>query len=257
MISSFRVNWRRLALFLTPILFLISCETPKPKVDAAAAAAQAKTYMTNLAFKDTHGPVCMPEGTEYVQCSFTHTDAAGQHVSTLLCNNGGCREGTMPVAMSNLSAANSPGSNGVSDDWLLYYLLLSNNNVGYNSYGSWYSNTPSYGRQAYYSPSYKPTSASKNYYSTTYGSKSPTYRAPSTSTSKPSAVAAPSTSSSKSSTVAAPSASTSSKSKSSSSFWGSSSSGTSSKSTRSTGGWGSSSRSSGYKSSSSSRGGRR
>lgn len=147
--------------------------SPAQKVasfDPKAASAEAKKFVDTLyGTKSPNGPVCLPEANQgYTQCSFTYTELDGTlKAGTILCDNTGCRTGELPVAIpvEDRPVANTSG--GIDNDWLFWYLMFNNGGTSYH-YHSWYTNTPVYGRSAYYTVGYTPTVESRSYYNTTY-----------------------------------------------------------------------------------------
>lgn len=147
------------------------------------AQQHAATYLGTLfPGGEVHGPVCMPEEVVdgLTQCSYSLHSGTEWLVGTLLCGNLGCREGEAPasvppdLAPQMASAAPVSGvapvvvqQSSVTDDWLFWYLLFNNGGTTHH-YHHWYDSTPSTYRSAYYSPGYRPTPASVNYYHTTY-----------------------------------------------------------------------------------------
>lgn len=213
-----------------------------PVFNAEKATAKGKEYIDTLyGTKSPNGPVCLGEtvSDEYTQCSYTYTEVDSTlKAGTILCSNRGCMEGSaattvakedIPSVVVNTTTGGTSG--GMSNDWLFWYILMSNGGTSYH-YNSWYSNTPAYGRTAYYSPGYIPSAQSRSYYTTTY--------------SKPVATASATKYTSKTTSKSTVSSSTKSTSKSTAP------STVTTKKTTSSSGWGKSSRSSGYKSSGSS-----
>lgn len=151
--------------------------TVKPAVfDAAKATARADSYIDTLyGSKSPRGPVCMPEAVtgDYTQCSYTYTELNGTLVAgTILCSNKGCMEGEAPKIvdkqdMPAVTVVNGQSNNGLTDDWLFWYLMFNNGGTSYR-YNSWYDSTPAYGRTSYYSPTYVPSAQSRSYYTSTY-----------------------------------------------------------------------------------------
>lgn len=246
---------------LAIIFSFIACEAepeattttmhPPVAFSAEKATEEAEKYVETLySTVEYNGPVCLGEKVteRYTQCSFTYMKGEDLFASTILCDNFGCIEGSAPAVVA---AENRPATvvengqdSGIPDDWLFWYLLMNNGGASH-SYHTWYHATPEYGRTAYYTTSYRPSTQSTAYYKDQYSStvkstatKSFTSKYPTTSRSSTTASTTASTTSSasKTSTSSKSTATTSSKSRSS--------------------GWGSSSRSSGYRSSSS-RSGRR
>lgn len=233
----------------------VSVPPPAP-FDPVKATAKGKEFVTGLyGSKNPNGPICLPEKVsgDYTQCSFTYNETDGTlKAGTILCSNRGCFEGQAPVAVPAEDRPTVQIVNGQTqdnNDWLLWYLMFSNGGTSYH-YHTWYDSTPAYGRTAYYSTTYVPTSQSRSYYTTTYSKPVST-----ASTTKYSTKTTPTvTASSSRSSGYSSGTTTSSATKSTSSS--SSSSTTKSTSTSRSSGWGNSSRSSGYRSSGS-RGGRR
>ena len=157
-------------------------------LNPAKANTAAQSFVGTLyANQNVKGPVCMPEAVVdgYTQCSFSYQETASvsdattgesvdtktTHVGTVLCNNNGCMEGDAPTMMAADMApdgyAETDGHDSITDDWLFWYMLSNNGGTSYG-YNSWYSNTPSYGRSAYYSRTYVPTAQSRTYYTSSY-----------------------------------------------------------------------------------------
>ncbi len=233
-------------LFIFLSTFLFGCTEPETSstttwaptpvapvsFDAAKATTRGKEYINTLySTKSPNGPVCLGEKVsgEYTQCSYTYTENDGiLKAGTILCSTTGCMEGSAATTIDKsevpLVASSSGTSNSVTDDWLFWYILFNSGGTTHH-YHSWYDTTPSYGRTAYYSPGYTPSSQSRNYYTTTYS------KPVSTASAKYNSKTSYSSTRSSSSTA---------------------SSSTATKSSSKSSGWGNSSRSSGYRSSGSS-----
>jgi hypothetical protein len=149
---------------------------PPAPFDPVKATAEGKEFITELyGTKNPNGPICFPEKVsgEYTQCSFTYDEIDGTlKAGVILCSNKGCFEGQAPVTVPVEDRPvqvlnNSSGSTFDNNEWLLWYLLFSNGGTSYH-YNSWHANTPAYGRTAYYSPTYVPTTQSRSYYTSTY-----------------------------------------------------------------------------------------
>lgn len=151
-----------------------SAPIQKAPLDIALATTQAEKYVDTLfATKNPKGPVCLSEASVggKVECSFTYQEGEELQVKTVVCGNNGCSPGAPPsptaVAALTQVPVNSAGEKNITDDWLFWYLLMSNN-AGVGGYNTWYSSTPVYARTAYYTTSYRPTPEARTYYTTTY-----------------------------------------------------------------------------------------
>lgn len=153
---------------------ITSAPIQKAPLDIALATTQAEKYVDTLfATKNPKGPVCLSEASVggKVECSFSYQEGEQFQVKTVVCGNNGCSPGVPPspaaVAALTQVPVTSTGEKSITDDWLFWYLLMSNN-AGVGSYNTWYSTTPVYARTAYYTTSSRPTTEARTYYTTTY-----------------------------------------------------------------------------------------
>lgn len=158
-------------LLLASILALTACTSSSTAaLDPAKAQQQAEKFTAEMyPGVAINGPICLPEEVidHKTQCSFSFKQGEDFKAGSLICGNGGCREGSAPMVVAQDDRPGFGSGTTGNNDWLMWYLLFSNGGTTHH-YHSWYDSTPAAYRGAYYSRGYRPPAQATSYYRSNY-----------------------------------------------------------------------------------------